>query len=343
LAGVRGLAFAVIGIVLGSCGGGSSSSPTTPPAPTPAPGIHSLTATLYYDFFRNSALDPEETVRFADVELQIGGGSGVSQAGTGEAVVQGISAGAHRVVIQTSTLPPFFIAGSEITVNVPQDTEVLVPVALPIRQNQPFRYLSTGDSISQGTGSTDEMGYRSILEPMLAGFYGVSIDMKYRGRGGGTSADGAARTERDLSLVQPAYTLIAWGTNDYIDCGPVSACDTVSNLRSMVLNVKAASSMPCVATIIPPNVGFDDRAPQGRADWVAEMNELIKAMAQQEGALVVDLHAAFMAAGNLPGLFVDHVHPNDRGYELMARTYFDALTRPRNLNPSAAFLRVDEQ
>jgi lysophospholipase L1-like esterase len=338
------LAFAALGIALGSCGGGSS-SPSTPttPNPTPAPGSNSLTATVYYDFLRNSTVDPDETVRFGDVEVRIGGGSGTSRAGTGEAVVQGIPDGTHPVVVDVSTLPPFFMPGAEITVDVPRDTAIIVPVALPIRQNQPFRYLSTGDSISQGTGSNDDMGYRSILTSMLSDLYGVSIDMKYRGRGGGTSADGAARTERDLRLVQPAYTLIGWGTNDYIECGPVPQCDTVSNLRSMVLMVKAASSMPCVATIPPPNVGFDDRAPQGRADWVADMNDLIRAMAQQEGALLVDLHAAFMAAGNSPGLFVDHVHPSPQGYQLIARTYFNALTRPRRLTPSAAFAQVDGQ
>ncbi len=343
-AGVRALALAVLGFVLGSCGGGSS-PPTTPatPAPTPAPtappGNLSLTATVYYDFLSNDVLDPSETVRFGDVQLEIGGGSGTSRAGTGEALVQGISAGNHRVEIEISTLPPFFVPGAEVTVEVPRETEVLVPVALPIRQNQAFRYLCTGDSITQGTGSDDDMGYRSILQRALSGFYGVAIDMKYRGRGGGTSAEGEARTQRDLELVKPAYTLIGWGTNDFNSCGPPPTCSTVANLRSMVQMAQSASSMPCVATLIPANPGIDGNA--GRNAWIAEMNELIKAMAREEGALVVDLHAAFMAAGNPPGFFVDHVHPSPRGYEVIAQTWFDALTLPRALTPSAADVRVE--
>ena len=335
MAGARSLALIVMGIAFGSCGGGSS-PPTTPPTPAPTapPGNHSLTATVYYDFLRNSTLDPEETVRFGDVEVRIGGGSGVSQAGTGEARVQGISEGSQRVVIETSTLPPFFILGAEPTVEIPRDTEVLVPVALPIRQNQAFRYLSTGDSIAEGTGSSDGEGYRSILRSRLGGYYDMPIDMKYRGRSGGTSAYGAGRTQRDLDLVKPAYTLVAWGTNDYNFCGPPATCDTVQNLRSMVQMVNAASSMPCVATITPANPNH--AGAEGRNGWIAEMNEMIRAMAREEGALLVDLHAAFMAAGNPPSFYVDHIHPSPQGYDRLARTWLDALTLPRGPTPSAA-------
>ena len=332
------LVAVVVGVALGSCGGGSSSGPTDPGTPTPPPGIHSLTATVYYDFLRNNVIDPAENVRFEGVELQVGGGSGRTGS-NGEALVQGISAGTHQVVIEPSTLPPFFVAGSDAPVNVPQETEVLVPVTLPIGQNQPFKYLCSGDSITKGTGSSDEMGYRSILQPMLAGLYDTAIDMKYRGRGGGFSSEGVARTERDLSLVQPAYILIGWGTNDYNQCGAPSTCDTVPNLRSMVQMAKAARTMPCVATIIPANEADANTAP-GRNDWIEEMNGMIRAMAAEEGALVADLHAAFVAAGSPPGFFVDHVHPSPAGYEVIAQTWFDALTQPRGLNPAAAYVRT---
>ena len=158
--------------------------------------------------------------------------------------------------------------------------------------------------------------------------------MFYRGGGGGTSDDGAARIARDLTLLDPAYTLIGWGTNDWNGCGEPTSCGTVANLRSLVRSVKAADSLPCVATILPPNVGYDSLAPESRARWVVEMNELIKAMALQEGALLVDLHAAFMRAGP-SGLFVDHVHPNSRGYEVIAEAWFEALTRPRGASAAA--------
>jgi lysophospholipase L1-like esterase len=297
-------------------------------------------ATVFYDVNRNNVLDPDETVRLFDVDLDIGGGTGRTASGTGQATVQGVPAGSHQVVVQPSSLPPFFAAGAPVTVVAPQDGEAFIPVALPIGQNLPFRYLATGDSITKGIGSDDETGYRSILLSRLRQYYDVPVSMFYRGRGGGPSSDGAGRTPRDLSLLEPAYTLIGWGTNDWNICGAPPTCDTVANLRSIVRDVKATESLPCVATLIPANPS-DNRTPASRNEWVAEMNELIKAMALEEGALVVDLHARFMGAGSLSDLFVDHVHPNDRGYELMAEAWFNALTRPRSLNPSAAYIRAD--
>jgi lysophospholipase L1-like esterase len=339
-AGGRLLTAVAFVTFLGSCGGGSS-SPTNPSSPTPPAVVYSVLATVYYDVNRNNVLDPEETVRLFDVDLEIGGGTGRTEARTGQATVQGVPAGAHQVVVQPSSLPPFFAPGATTTVVAPQTEEAFIPVALPIGQNNPFWYLATGDSITKGTGSDDETGYRSILLSRLREYYDRSVSMFYRGRGGGTSMDGAVRTAPDISLLQPAYALIGWGTNDWNICGAPATCDTVPNLRSMVRDVKAGNSLPCVATLLPTNVGYDGRATEARNEWVAEMNDLIKAMAIEEGALVVDLHAAFMGAGSLSDLFVDHVHPNPRGYDLIAETWFNALTRPRALNPSAAHMRAD--
>jgi phospholipase/lecithinase/hemolysin len=35
-----------------------------------------------------------------------------------------------------------------------------------------------------------------------------------------------------------------------------------------------------------------------------------------------------MRESNLSGLFADHVHPNDRGYQIIAAEFFRAITRP---------------
>jgi len=95
-----------------------------------------------------------------------------------------------------------------------------------------------------------------------------------------------------------------------------------------------------LATIIPANPAFPDQVPPQRNVWVHQIDALIRPMAQQEGALLVDLEAAFLAHGNLPSLFSDHVHPNDQGYAIMAQQFFKAITQPggstqsRSLAPS---------
>lgn len=326
---------AVVLAISTACGGGSS-SPASPPTPTPPSEVFSVAAFLYFDENRNNVADADETIRLGDVEVEIAGHVGRSNATSGAVVVPGVPAGAYPIVVRTASLPPFFVAGNAVT-QVPSTTETPIPVALPIGQNESFRYLASGDSISQGTGSADQRGYRTILEARLEDYYDRSASTFYRGNGGGSSADGAARIARDLQLLTPAYTLIAWGTNDWNSCGDPRTCFTVPSLRSIIHEVKQANSLPFVATIIPANVGYDDRAPASRNAWVAAANDLIRTMAREEGAVVVDLHAAFMREPSLSSLFVDHVHPSPAGHELIAETFFQALTRPRSLSGASSF------
>jgi lysophospholipase L1-like esterase len=100
----------------------------------------------------------------------------------------------------------------------------------------------------------------------------------------------------------------------------------VDSLRSMVGSARAARSLPFLATIPPANPAVANGA--DRNEWVARMNDFIRPMARQEGAVLVDVHAAFTKAGNLTDLFADHVHPNDRGYEIIAGEFFKAITEP---------------
>jgi lysophospholipase L1-like esterase len=331
----RAGACAAVALSLSTACGGGSSSPGSPTTPTPPVEVFPVAAVVFYDENRNSSVDADETIRFGDAEVEVAGRVGRSS-GTGSVVIPGVPAGAHPLTLRTASLPPFFVAGGTPTVQVPGTAETPLPVVLPIGPNVPFRYLASGDSISQGNGSADGRGYRVILGDLLDDYYARSVSTYYRGAGGGTSADGAARIARDLELLQPAYTLIAWGTNDWNACGDPRTCFTIPSLRSIVREVKKASSLPCVATILPANVGYDERAPASRNVWVAQANDLIRAMAREEGAVVVDVHAAFLRQPSLSSLFVDHVHPNPDGHRLIAQTFFEALTRPRSLSGASS-------
>ena len=44
--------------------------------------------------------------------------------------------------------------------------------------------------------------------------------------------------------------------------------------------------------------------------------------------MLVDLNDAFLKSGRaLPTLFVDHVHPTSVGYDIMAQTWFNSITK----------------
>ena len=333
---IAGCLAAALALLLPACGGGGSpAAPGTPPPTTVPAETFAVSALLYYDENRNNLLEERETVRLADVEVEVGGRT-ARTGRDGRVSVQGVPRGSHGVVIRSATLPPFFVGGAPVTIEAPQPNEARVPVALPIGTNRPFTYLCSGDSISQGNGSRDGRGYRAIMEAKLEAYYDGAVTTTYRGGGGGSSAEGAARILRDLLQNEPAYTLIAWGTNDWVECGDdVAGCFTIANLRSIVREVKAFESLPCLATLIPVNAGFDDRVPPRRNEWVSRTNEQIRALAREEGALLVDLHAAFQRSADPSSLFSDHVHPNDDGYDVIATAFFEALTRPRGSGSAA--------
>jgi len=316
---------------LAACGGGSPSGPSVPPE------TYSLSALVFYDENANGVLDPQEAVRLPGVTVAAAGQSAQTN-DAGVAAFNGLPAGTVTVSVQASSLPAFWREGQSAPVSVPQTTQALMPVTLPIAGNQPNVYMAFGDSITVGEGSSDGTGYRGILERRLAGHFGRATVVD-EGVSATRSNRGATRVNDSLGRRTPAYILIQYGTNDWNDsaCRNIVPCFTIDSLATIVREAKAVGTLPVLATIIPVNVGYDARVPESRQVWVSQQDESIRTLAAQEGALLVDLEKAFLRAPDLGELFFDHIHPNDDGYEIMADTFFQALIRPRGATASAGW------
>jgi len=319
---VRAAAAAVLTLGLAGCGG-SPSGPTDPTA--------TVIVVVFYDENANGLLDGGEVVRIPGVTVLLAGDSAVTAASTGQAGFTDIPAGFHQVAIESQTLPPFYVlVMPAVTVTVTQAAaEVHFPVTLPIGGNRPNTYMAFGDSITDGAGHTDGLAYRGMLQSLLQDHFGRA-EVINQGAGSTTSQEGAETIAAALAAVRPAYTLIHLGTNDFNKSGcrriqTLDECFTVPSLRTIVRETRAVGSLPCLATIIPCNTGFNDRAPPQRNEWVHLQDERIRILAQEEGALLVDLEPLFLQAGPLDTLFEDHVHPNERGFELMAEGLFEAI------------------
>jgi acyl-CoA thioesterase I len=322
-----------LALALPGCGGGGS--PTSPGTPAPS---YPVTAVVFYDENGNGVLDAAESVRLPEVDVEVAGHVGRSEKLTGRAVVNGVPAGSFPVSVRGASLPPFYAATAVPAITVPQaaGSEALRPLTLPIGENPPNTYLAFGDSITIGEGARNSDGYRDILELLLAQNLGGRHRVIGDGISGNKSEQGADRIELSLRRNRAAYLLILYGTNDWNKnkelCTPGMPCATVENLRFMIQVARSVHTLPVVSTIIPANPAYLDRNAPERNEWIASMNELIKTMARQEGAALADSHAAFMKSGNLSSLFVDYVHPNDAGYQLLAGAFFTAIARP----PAAA-------
>lgn len=280
---------------------------------------------VFYDENGNGVFDADEAVRLPGVGITVAGRRATTGP-DGVAHLADVTGFRQAVTLDVRTLPPFYASGQAATL---QRGEAHVPVTLPIGANAPNTYMAFGDSITSGVGYTDGQAYRAGLEQRLAAHLGKAkvID---QGSSKSRSNQGAQRVEASLAAVRPAYTLVLYGTNDwnFPACKQVQGCFTVRSLRRILRAVKAAGSLPCLATIPPVNEGFDQRAPPERNAWVAGVDEQIRALAAEEGALLVDVHAAFRAQPDAKALFTDHVHPSEAGFDLIARTFFEALAHP---------------
>jgi lysophospholipase L1-like esterase len=313
--------------------GPACTPPTTPATPTPTPGntdVHTVVAVLFEDDNRDGVRQQTENGLVPEVEIEVGGIVGKSGPG-GLAVLNGVPRGTHAVAFRK--FPQFFRSEKPAFIEVPQaaGTTALVPVTTPTIGRVPGLYLVSGDSIGQGEGSTDIRGLRTLLPPLLQPHFGRGT-VDYRGGGGtdtGRTTTGAFRMDQDMRRIRPSYTLIQWGVNDWniATCRPdpaAAACPTLANFRSMIDTIQANNSLPVLGTLTPANPAL---SPPDRVQWHADLSALLRVLARQEGALLADVHAEFSKQGDVTPLFVDHIHPNDAGYALMAKAYFEALAR----------------
>jgi lysophospholipase L1-like esterase len=316
-----GLAFAA------ACGGSPPSGPA--PVPTPVPG-NTVVAVVFYDENADGQVQPGEPIRIPDVEVSVGGRSARTEKATGRAVVTGVPAGQHAVSVRAETLPPFYAVGAPATAVSPQDpaTPAMVPLVLPIGRNRPNVYMAFGDSITRQDGVSLSDLYPQQLQSLLAAHF-AGAEVVNRGNDGTNTFEAVDRIGRGLDAIQPAYTLVLYGTNDWHDpvCQDTPPCHTVEHLRRVVDEVKASGSLPFVATLPPVNPELN---PAGRNDWIRAVNDAIRTMAREQGAFLVDMHAAFMRQPALPPLFADHVHPSEAGRRLVAETFFEAIAHGRS-------------
>jgi lysophospholipase L1-like esterase len=192
--------------------------------------------------------------------------------------------------------------------------------------NSPRTVDAFGDSITFGVLEERKIGlvldtvnnYPADLQKMLQ-----KLDPAWRvinrGVGGEDVQTGATRIGVVLPFDHPGYVLIMEGTNN------ASRCDDplfiVNNLKSMVDSAKANKTIPILGTI-PPNF----RTPTCTQDVIDQANSLIRGLAAAEGIVLAEIFDG-MNNRELFGQSPDRdpLHPNDEGYAVMARIWYQAL------------------
>ena len=180
----------------------------------------------------------------------------------------------------------------------------------PASGNDPNLVVCIGDSLTAGI-NCEGAPYPS----RLAGMCGKTV--LNLGVGGVSSAYGRSHVGEATSR-RPGYVCILYGTND--PGHHVEPSETAANVRAIVAACKAAGCVPIVGTP-PPTIEPHWNNNSG----LSEIAEALRAVAREEGAALVDLHAAFSGE---PARYLnpaDGLHFSDAGGDLVARKFDSKL------------------
>jgi lysophospholipase L1-like esterase len=317
--------LSVVSLLFAACGSGSKG------LAVPTPTSRTVPFVAFLDENRNKLRDDSESIRVPGVEVSFGSASGRTAATTGSVSLDVLPT-AQILSVKADSLPPYYRVPEPTNVTPPPSGSVNVPITLPLGAGAtPGVFLAFGDSITNGQADVgDGQGYTHELERMLATHFGNARVIN-DGVSSSSSERGDQRIGDSLAGGRPAFTLILYGTNDWADprCRDLP-CFTISSLRSIVRKVKAQGGHAFVGAMLMTNVGSDYRASPQRNSWISAQNDSIRQMVAAEEAVLVELPSAFEKSG-LPqsDLFADYIHPSAEGYRVMAKAWFDAISRPR--------------
>lgn len=219
----------------------------------------------------------------------------------------------------------------------PSAGDTRVPTTFDFGANDSRRVTAFGDSITAGelglrrrNAVVTSSNYPNILQSMLKGL-DPAWRVINRGVGGETTPDGLTRLPGVIAADRPGFVLIMEGTND-VDRG-TDAGVVVGTLQAMVDAAQRNHTIPLIGTI-PPNFRNDP----GAQALIAQANPTIRSMAKARGITLAEIFDGMndRSLFGSPELGIDDpLHPNERGYAVMAGIWFDAIQRTAPL-PSTA-------
>ncbi len=177
------------------------------------------------------------------------------------------------------------------------------------------RVVFMGDSITEGW-----------LEKRPAFFTPGRID---RGISGQTTSQMLLRMMSDVVELKPRAVHIMGGTNDIAgNTGPMTTKMSENNIRAMT-DIAERHGIKVLLASVPPAAQFPWAPAIETRTPIADLNRRLRRVAHETGATWVDYHPVLDdgTGAMKPGLAGDGVHPNEAGYDAMARVIEPVLRR----------------
>jgi lysophospholipase L1-like esterase len=187
-----------------------------------------------------------------------------------------------------------------------------------------------GDSITYGVINDEyhpELGYVPRLQALMTAAFGAA-NLVNAGSPGEVTFNGLGRLDGLIEEHRGRYVLIMEGTNDVV-FNEIAMEASAFHVEQMIRKCVRARVFPLLATILPRTDGRWDR--KFYRDRILALNTSLRNIAQNLHIPLVDQFTVFYdypeAEGGFRALFSDGNHPNETGYDLMSRAWFDEVRR----------------
>ena len=165
----------------------------------------------------------------------------------------------------------------------------------PARPTSGDQIIAFGDSLVQGVGASPGHDLVSVLSRRLA------VPIVNAGRSGDTTGTALARLDAAVLTRRPRVVLVLLGGNDLLRRVPRDV--TLEHLSEIITRIRRQGAAVALASVeVAFLTGQDARAIDALA-------------ARTAAALVPDVLGGILGRRDL---MADGIHPNDRGYEMMA-------------------------
>jgi lysophospholipase L1-like esterase len=164
------------------------------------------------------------------------------------------------------------------------------------------------------------------------------------GVGGNNTIDLLNRIEKDCLAHRPALTILMAGTNDMNSVKHVPLATYEKNLSAIAGRIIAAGSRLLMMTILPAYEPYlltrhpaSFYEPEGVAGRRSQVNAVIRKIAGQHKAVLLDMEQRFLAIGKIgTGMDsliqneanahkTDGIHPTANGYRFIALAVYDCI------------------
>ena len=173
-----------------------------------------------------------------------------------------------------------------------------------IRNAQPSgeNLICFGDSLTYGTGASEGQDYPSRLSEMLL------KPVINAGIPGDTTSTAMRRLDQDVLSHAPRIVFITLGGNDLKN--GVSKEVAFENLKVIVEKIQAEGALVVIGGI---NIPF----------WGKGFGEAYENLAEETGAVLIpNIYKGIIGNSKLMS---DRIHPNAKGYEIIAKFFYDAV------------------